>query len=304
MTSGHSLNYRLYCSARGLRERLLRRVPADRVAPRRDLSTALTIAVTTFSGRYASLFLPLYRQISRLFPEVPVVIAVNGGPDPAAQATYLERFGAEVCAGAPSHHQFLLHDQPVGLTRLWNGILAASPTATTLILNDDLQLDPWLRRWIEAIDWPAQRILFLNGSWSHFAINRALVERVGAFEPAFPGIGFEDMDYDARLHFAGESTLNLRCPWVHHLDHKPESTSFDGFSGRSWGKYTSANEAVFFERWRICDDPNGAWIHQLQARVQPVGSRAPMPLPPLPDGLRQGNRFYPQRPCADPPPRR
>lgn len=304
MTPGSTLNYRLYCGARSLRERLLRRAPAALVPPSRDLSKALTIAVTTFSGRYAHHFLPLYRQITRLFPEVPVLVAVNGGPDAGEQAAYLERFSTEVCAGAPEQHRFLLHDQPVGLTRLWNGILAASPSATTLILNDDLQLDPWLRRWIEAIDWPAQRLLFLNGSWSHFAINRALVERIGAFEPAFPGIGFEDMDYDARLHFAGETSLNLRCPWVHHLDHKPETTSFDSFSGRSWGKYTSANEAVFFERWQICDDPDGAWIHQLQARVRPVAPRRPLPLAPLPDCLRQGNRLYPQRPCPAPRPSR
>lgn len=270
MTSEGNLRYRLYCGARSAVQAARRLLPPALVPPRRDLAGSFAIGVTTYSPRYERYLRPLHAAISSLFPEVPLTIAVNGHGSPDEQAAYLERFQREICAGAPAHQRFVLHERPHGLTTLWNAMLAASPPdRPLLILNDDLRLHAWMRRWAEAFDWSAVDLALLNSSWSHFVIGPAALQRVGAFDPGFPGIGFEDMDYTARAGLAGVPISNHLCGYLRHEDDKPGTTSFDAISGRVWGKYTSANQEHFASQWEPCDASEGIWIKQLQGWVRP-----------------------------------
>lgn len=265
------------------------RLPAALVPPRRDLAGAFAIGVTTYSPRYERFLRPLYGAISRCFPEVSLTIAVNGHGTAEEHARYLERFQREICAGAPPHHRFLLHERAHGLTTLWNAMLAASPPdRPLLILNDDLTLYPWLRRWAEGFDWAALELALFNSSWSHFVIAPSTVRKVGAFDPAFPGIGFEDMDYTARAGMAGVPISNHLCAYLSHKDEKPATTSFDSFSERVWGKYTSANQEHFAACWEPCGEGEGVWIKQLQGWVRPREALAPFPLPAIPPEAWQG----------------
>jgi hypothetical protein len=248
--------------------------------------------------RYERYFRPLYRALVRFFPEVSLSVAVNGHGSEEQQRHFLERFEREICQGAPAHHRFLLHDRPHGLTTLWNGLLAASPAdRPLLILNDDLLVHPWLRRWAEAFAWSSVELSLLNSSWSHFAIAPATVARVGGFDPGFPGIGFEDMDYTARAGLAGVPIANHLCGYLRHEDHKPDTTSFDALSGRIWGKYTSANQAHFAAQWEVCGPQDGVFIKQMQAYVRPRSPICPFAVPPIPLATWRGTRLYPDRPA-------
>ena len=296
MTSQGNLRYRLYCGARSGVQALRRRVPAALLPPRRDLSGAFAIGVTTYSARYERFLRPLHAAISRIFPEVPLTIAVNGHGSPEEQALYLERFQREICASAPPHQHFVLHDRPHGLTTLWNGMLAASPPdRPLLILNDDLRLHAWMRRWAEAFDWPAAELALLNSSWSHFVIAPSTLERVGAFDPGFPGIGFEDMDYTARAGLAGVPISNHLCAYLRHQDDKPATTSFDSISGRVWGKYTSANQEHFAAQWEPCDAAEGVWIKQLHGWVKPRRPVVRFWLQRPPEQAWSGSVLFPDR---------
>ena len=291
-----NLRLRLYLQARQLGWSLRRRWPAALVAPRRDLAGAFAIGITTYRERYTPYFLPLYRRLSHLFPEVPLVVAVNGHGSVDEQRAFLQRFEVEICQGAPSHHRFLLHEHPHGLTTLWNGLLAAAPGGQPLlILNDDLRVHGWLRRWAEAFAWGTVTLDLLNSSWSHFIIAPATVARVGAFDPGFPGIGFEDMDYTARATLAGVSIANHLCGYLRHDDHRPESTSFDNRSGRVWGKYTSANQEHFASQWERCGPEEGVYIKQLHHHVRPRRAVHPFAVPPLPLPSCPGPALYPDR---------
>jgi hypothetical protein len=296
LTPQANLRFRLYITARSGVQALRRLVPPVLVPPRRDLSRSLAIGVTTYSARYDTYLRPLYGALRRIFPEVPLTIAVNGHGSAEDQARYLERFQTEICAGAPGHHRFVLHDQPHGLTTLWNAMLAASPQdRPLLILNDDLQLHGWLRRWAEAFDWSGVTLALLNSSWSHFAIAPETVRRVGAFDPQFPGIGFEDMDYTARAGLQGVPISNHLCGYLHHQDDKPTATSFDAISGRVWGKYTSANQEHFAAQWEPCPEGEGVWIKQLRSAVRPRHAVAPLPLPLIPATAWRGPLLFPDR---------
>jgi hypothetical protein len=274
-----SLKLRTYLAARDTRHGLLGRIPAALVPPSRSLEGRFSIAITTFEARYSSYFRPLHRALCRTFPEVPILVAVNGHCEAAAQRRYLDRLIAELATDAPPHHRFLLHERVVGLCQLWNELLQASPTATTLVLNDDLRIDPWLRRWAEGMAWEGVGLTLLNNTWSHFAIGRACLERIGAFDQSFGGIGFEDMDYTARAALAGVPIANLLCPWLRHQNHEPETTSFDGQSGRVWGKYTSANHDSFFRKWQTCPAAEGVYIRQIDSHVKPTAPHPPLPVP-------------------------
>jgi hypothetical protein len=296
LASEGNLRYRLYCAGRSGVQGLRRLVPARLVPPRRDLGAAFAIGVTTYSPRYDRFLRPLYGTLSRLFPEVPLTIAVNGHGTAEEQARFLERFEREICSAAPKHHRFLLHDRPHGLTTLWNGMLAASPAdRPLLILNDDLRIDGWLRRWAEAFNWGGARLALINSSWSHFLIAPSTVAQVGAFDPGFPGIGFEDMDYTARAGLAGVPIANHLCAYLRHEDDKPETTSFDAVSGRIWGKYTSANQEHFADQWEATDREDGIWIKQLHGRVRPRRPVVPVPRPTIPASAWSGNVLYPDR---------
>ena len=109
------------------------------------------------------------------------------------------------------------------------------------------------------------------------------------------GIGFEDMDYTARSGLARVPIGNHRCAYLSHQDDKPATTSFDAFSGRVWGKYTSANEEHFWSQWESCPEGEGIWIKQVHGWVRPRVPVEPFPLPALPQATWQGGVLFADR---------
>jgi hypothetical protein len=269
-----------------------RLIPIKMMPHRVDLSGKFVIGITTYVERYDHFFKPLYQSLSYLFPDVPIVITVNGFPDSHKQFDYLARIQSELCDHAPSHHIFVLHDRPCGLTTLWNEMLQAAENKPLWILNDDLRVDSWIRRWAEKFNWNNVNLTLLNDTWSHFIIASKVVDKVGIFEPSFLGIGFEDMDYTARSGLAGVAIGNIPCPYLHHCNHQPEKTSFDDVSGRTWGKYTTANEECFYRLWARSSDGEGVYIKQIRGFVKPVQPLSPVSLSSLkPLQIQQGLSF-------------
>jgi len=292
----NNLNFYLYSSARGLVHRARCLVPASLVPPRKQLDQAFAIGITTYIERYDKYFKPLYQSVSRYFPEVKITVSVNGHPKTEEQQRYLLRLQDELCATAPPHHTFVLRDQAAGLTTMWNEMVRLSQPLPLLILNDDLRIVPWMRRWAEAFDWRSAQLTLLNSTWSHFVISKEVIDRVGAFDPGFKGIGFEDMDYTARAGLAALPIGNVLCSYIAHKNHQPSSPSFG--SDQVWGKYTSQNEEFFYSKWEICSPEEGIFIKQIPAYVKPKHPLSPIPLPSLPSTVAtDGNRIFPDRPA-------
>jgi hypothetical protein len=282
--------------ARSALNRSRRLVPPSLIRPTRSLNQEFAIGITTYIERYERYFKPLYQAITRSFPEVHVCIAVNGHGNAEAQQRYLDRIQQELCSRAPAHHRFVLHDRAVGLTTLWNEILDLSLPLPVLMLNDDLRIHAWLRRWAEGFDWQASTLTLLNSTWSNFVISDRTVDRLGGFDPGFTGIGFEDMDYTARAGLAGVSISNVLCPYITHKNHQPKATSFDSVSDRVWGKYTSANQAYFFGKWQTCSADEGVFIKQIAAHVKPVRPLTPVTLLRTPpENTGRTNAIHPDR---------
>ena len=292
MMTKPNLNFYLYRFGLATVHAAKRLIPSRLIPHRLDLRGKFVIGITTYIERYDDYFKPLYKSLSFLFPDIPIVVTVNGFPDPHKQNHYLSRVQSELCDQAPSHHTFILHDRPCGLTTLWNEMLQVADNRPLWILNDDLYVDPWIRRWAEKFDWKNVKLTLLNDTWSHFIIASEVVEKVGIFEPSFLGIGFEDMDYTARSCLAGLAIGNILCPYLHHSNHQPKNTSFDDVSGRTWGKYTTANEECFYRLWVRSADGEGVYIKQIHDFVKPVRPLSPASLSSLkPLLIRQGLSF-------------
>jgi hypothetical protein len=140
------------------------------------------------------------------------------------------------------------------------------------------------------------QLTLLNSTWSHFVISKEVIDQVGAFDPGFKGIGFEDMDYTARAGLAALPIGNVLCSYIAHKNHQPSSPSFG--SDKVWGKYTSQNEEFFYSKWETCPAKEGIFIKQIPAYVKPKHPLSPIPLPGIPSTVAtDGNRIFPDRPA-------
>ncbi len=291
-----NLNYYLYKIVHSIAYCVKRCIPAFFMQPKKDLCGCFSIGITTYIERYEKYFKPLYLALCKYFPDVQIIVAVNGFSDSIAHQRYLGQLSKELCTDLRSQHSFILHDKPVGCARLWNEILGVSQESATLILNDDLQVYPYLRRWAESLEWEKADIALLNSTWSNFIISQKAIQQIGAFDEMFAGIGFEDMDYTARAYLAGIKIANLICPYISHKDLKPRQTSFDTISQRVWGKFTSANQDYFFKKWQRCAQGEGAYIKQITSCVKPTAKQELAPLNRLPIREQgQGNVYRPDR---------
>jgi len=261
------INFQLYKFASRVKGKMLNLLPLKLIPKNKKLDQKFEIAITTYVDRYENFFKPLYFSLRKIFPEVPIYVAVNGFHDSEIQKNYLERFYNEICTRNCGLTKFILHDKAVGLTRLWNELLSQSNCDTMLILNDDLQVYPWLRSWLTDKS-SLSTLTLINASWSHFFFPKEIISRVGWFDEEFHGIGFEDMDYTARCAVKEVNIDNLRCQHIIHLDHQPSRTSFDDKTDTLWGpKYSSINYHRFFDKWKVTDKKTGIYIKQLDSFV-------------------------------------
>jgi hypothetical protein len=266
-----SIDYRLSSAAYSVKTWLLKKVPRFLVPRKKHLGDTLEIGITTYIDRYDLFFKPLYKQVRELFPEVRLRVVVNGFYKEEEQQDYLRRVESELCASLGENITFVLHDSPKGLTRLWNEILSQNQTEFALLLNDDLEVLPWFRRWLETAAWKTSHVTLLDGIWSHFVISSRALDDIGWFDEEFPGIGFEDMDYTARCLASDVEIANVRCPYLQHRDHKPVRTSFDDVSSRAWDWYSTVNQDHFFKKWRLATAPTKIYIKQLRDYVESTG---------------------------------
>lgn len=219
----------------------------------------LTIGITTYCCRYTDYFLPLMQSLARAFHDYPLIVNVNAYPDKEKQQHYLTELETRFKSNA-SQVRFIVHQTPVGVSRLWNELIESAETEQILLLNDDVSLFPPLRGALLRLHDGGGQVF--NNMFSHFVVSRSLVDTVGWFDERFAGFGSEDIDFALRCA-AQSITLQIRyTPWLVH-DWRPyaeEHTTYDAISHREPGgtKYSDMNHNLFLEKWRRVASPGGA----------------------------------------------
>jgi hypothetical protein len=205
----------------------------------KQVDSDLSIVISTFEKRFFDFTLPLISAI-RSASSLPITIVINGNyeslRDPNTYKDFVVATQRYDNIGLVTFNSFR------GWASLLNAGILHSDTNQTLVLNDDIYVNP------ENLEFEFARIsnelkkshlLLLNNSWSHFAIDRECLIGVGFFDENFLGIGQEDGDYASRFQEKYEKevpTLELRN-LINFVDHsRDESISVTN------GKYSLFND--------------------------------------------------------------
>jgi hypothetical protein len=157
-------------------------------------------------------------------------VVVNGKVGAAVDESRRKDFLCDVLrAGATGITTF---DSHVPLAKAWNTGIQAMKQPVTVILNDDVFVDPEyvaadLDRLVEgagqsglALGGGVQHLYRggPGGSASHFAISLNLIEQIGWFDEQYLGVGCEDVDYLLR--------------YKRHLGHPPGAVYLHGMGNQ------------------------------------------------------------------------
>jgi len=210
------------------------------------------LGITTYLPRFETYLQPLIKQLYTLFPDTQIIVSINGYHDEPKQLEYLKQAHAFLDQYPNvEHFDFIA---PEGLCKLWNGMILRSNAERIFILNDDIESSPDLRKELESNDLLSHEIAVLNGSWSHFMVSPAIIRQIGWFDERFPGIGYEDHDYEIRMTLAGKPIQRLPFESLNNLTHVPTDYSWGGDHRLIFGKYSGLNGDHYERKWDIRPD--------------------------------------------------
>ncbi len=165
-------------------------------------SVPYSIVITTFDKRFDTYLVPLLAQIKAQRPDIEVIVIING----PAKGAFDEVYRANVLSYLARFPQVFPTMFPSfqSLAKLWNrGALTASHDRA-LILNDDLELrsDNGICFFDALEEAMAQHsgTFKINGSFSHFILDKRELIEVGFFDERLLGLGEEDGDFFWRFY--------------------------------------------------------------------------------------------------------
>jgi hypothetical protein len=163
---------------------------------------AYSVVVTTFDKRFDAFLVPLIAEIKAQRPDVEVIVTVNG----PGKGEFESQYRTNVLAFCAEHAKVYPTVFPnfQSLAKMWNrGALTAS-NRRVLVLNDDLYLGRNTQGcFFDALE---QALLNqvgtfkINGSFSHFVLDKQELMEVGFFDERLLGLGEEDGDFYWRYY--------------------------------------------------------------------------------------------------------
>lgn len=161
-----------------------------------------SVVITTFDKRFEAFLVPLLAQIKEQRPNIEVIVVINGPArgifDEAYRSnilSYLACFSKVFPAMFPSFQS---------LAKLWNRGALNTSYDRALILNDDLNLKSengtCFFDHLETAMITQPSTFKINGSFSHFVLNKRELIEVGFFDERLLGLGEEDGDFYWRFY--------------------------------------------------------------------------------------------------------
>jgi hypothetical protein len=179
-----------------------------------------SILITTFDKRFDSFLIPLVKSIKLQRPEIEIIITANG----RAHATFNESYRQSLLAFLATQSNCFptVFTNFQSLAKMWNrGILTASHDRV-LVLNDDLHIPADASiSFFNALEskFAENTTTFkINGSFSHYVIEKQELIDVGFFDERLLGLGEEDGDFYWRYreHF-GREIESIDLPGIENV---------------------------------------------------------------------------------------
>jgi len=172
-----------------------------------------TIAITTFSLRYDMLD-RLVSQI-RSFTDRKILISINGEKNGDFKNDYRLKI-LSLCSKYENIYPIFFIETR-GLSKMWNTLISHSLDHHVMILNDDILIgssDIFDKTYQHINSNEFKGLTLLNSSFSHFVVDRKLIDKLGYFDERLLGFGEEDADICYRMLKNG---LKHNILWVNGL---------------------------------------------------------------------------------------
>ena len=161
-----------------------------------------SIVITTFDKRFNECLVPLIKALKSQNNEVEIIVMVNG----RAHQDFDEEYRSELLRFLSDHKNCFpsIMTSFQSLSKLWNrGILTASHDQV-LVLNDDITAlsneEGNCLKELDHVMKTQQGTFKINGSFSHFMIDKKELMQIGFFDERLLGIGEEDGDFVWRYY--------------------------------------------------------------------------------------------------------
>ena len=165
-------------------------------------SALYSVVITTFDKRFEAFLVPLVAQIRAQRPNLEIVVMING----PGKGVFDESYRASILSYLAKYPEVFPTMFPSfqSLAKLWNrGALTASHDRA-LILNDDLELRSengvCFFDHLETALASQKGTFKINGSFSHFILDKRELIEVGFFDERLLGLGEEDGDFFWRFY--------------------------------------------------------------------------------------------------------
>ncbi|NCP45010.1 MAG: hypothetical protein COW67_08705 [Flavobacteriales bacterium CG18_big_fil_WC_8_21_14_2_50_32_9] len=222
-------------------------------------NTNYSIGITTYKERFETYLKPLVLHLNYLFPHMQIIVAINGFHNQKEQTEYLNKIKSFLSNF--KNIDFVYYEQPHGLCKLWNQLIILSKSDKIVVLNDDISISKKLKTEIEESKILNSNFGLINGSYSHFLINKKIINQIGWFDERFPGIGYEDHDYEIRLALQGVSPDFYNFKTIKNENVTPKDWSWGDDDTKIFKKYSHANEKHYFSKWEISDTAKHGFVH-------------------------------------------
>ncbi len=204
-----------------------------------------SIAITTFSLRF-EMVKKLISQIRR-FTDKEIIICINGEFNESFREDYRKKM-----LGLCLEYDYILpifFSEMRGLSKMWNTSITLSSQKNILVLNDDLEiLSNDIFDKISSLN-DEISLIKINNSFSHFLINRDILNKVGWFDERLLGFGEEDGDITFRFLEQSIGIYNLNVSGVINIVSEIRQNIKPGV-----GKYSLFNrEFAFGEKYQKTD---------------------------------------------------
>jgi hypothetical protein len=218
-----------------------------------------TLGITTYKERYESYLKPLVKKLVYLFPETPIIIAVNGYHNQTEQEKYLLQISNWVKDF--KNVSLITYKAPQGLCTLWNQILIKSISRKVFLMNEDIDISLNFKRDLMECGILDVEFGLINGSFSHYMLNKSILKKVGWFDERFPGIGYEDHDYEIRMTIAGKKIEHYQVKGIKNETVVPKDWSYDKEHEVILTKYSEPNEKHYFSKWKFADTKQNGYTY-------------------------------------------
>jgi hypothetical protein len=224
-----------------------------------------SIGVVTYIKRFDSYFVPLVRQLERVFPGVQKNYILNGYYDQQQQQAYLAK--AKAFLKTTSASNVVAYEDHQALAKCWNQLILHSREEKVVILNDDVEVYPTFK-WFLNLQIGRFDSATINRSWSHYFISKSTVRNIGWFDERLAGNGMEDGDYAMRMAmYYGIKEMphshmhNIYCLGIKNIVAGNPDPGWKGRYLNINNRFAKVNEDFFNQKWQPSQQQTEGSIH-------------------------------------------